>query len=194
MFLAGYTFGWLSTPGNGSSDAVLPIVQCHSTLACAGGETSFQCFQGYADTRCAHKASSQPAVWLTRHRLAPSAREPLQSSLLRGFGCRCGACDVGYYGLSSGECRECGNRILVLFLSHAVPALTILGTTLFLFWGGKVDPQKANRSAAATSPASMVRHIVVWVSCSSCGKPTSCLGPISGHGELLVRVPCFVES
>ena len=141
MFLAGYTFGRLSTPGNGSSDAVLPIVQCHSPLACAGGETSFQCFQGYADTRCAHKASSQPAVWLMRHRLAPSAREPLQSSLLRGFGCRCGACDVGYYGLS-GRCHECGNRILVLFLSRAVPALTILGVTLFLFWGGKVDPKK----------------------------------------------------
>ena len=138
MFLAGYTFGGLSAPGNGSSDAILPIVQCHSTLACAGGETSFQCFQGYADTRCAHKASSQPAVWLTRHRLAPSAREPLQSSLLRGFGCRCGACNVGYYGLWR-QCHDCGNRILVLFLSHAVPALTILGTTLFLFYGGKVD-------------------------------------------------------
>jgi hypothetical protein len=57
-FLAGYTFGGLSTPGNGSSGIVLPIVQCHSTLACAGGGTSFQCFQGYADTRCAHKAST----------------------------------------------------------------------------------------------------------------------------------------
>ena len=58
MFLAGYTFGRLSTPGNGPSDAVLPIVKCHSTLACAGGESSFQCFQGYADTRCAHLAST----------------------------------------------------------------------------------------------------------------------------------------
>jgi hypothetical protein len=85
--------------------------------------------------------SEQPTCRLAHATLAPSAREPLQSSLLRGFGCRCGACDVGYYGFS-GRCHECGNRYLVLFLACAVPALTILGITLFLFWGGKVDPKK----------------------------------------------------
>ena len=137
--------------------------------------------------------SEQPTCRLAHATPTCAVRPRTPSKLLRGFGCRCGACDVGYYGLS-GECHECGNRILVLFLSHVVPALTILVATLFLFWGGKVDPQKANRSAAATSATSMFRHIVVWVSFSSCGKPTSCIGPISGHGELLVRVPCFVES
>ena len=61
--MAGYTFGLLSTPGNGSSDAVLPIIECHSKHACVGGETSFQCFLGYADARCAWTHvpnSSQP--------------------------------------------------------------------------------------------------------------------------------------
>ena len=53
VFVAGHTFGGLSTPGNGSTDTVLPIVECHSMQACAGGETSFQCFPGYVDTRCA---------------------------------------------------------------------------------------------------------------------------------------------
>jgi hypothetical protein len=53
MLCAGHTFGGLSTPGNGSSDAVLPIVECHSVQACVGGETSVQCAPGYVDTRYA---------------------------------------------------------------------------------------------------------------------------------------------
>jgi hypothetical protein len=63
---AGYTFGRLLTPGNGTSSAVLPIVECHSKLACAGGQTSAQCFQGYTDTRLPHKpAPNLPRpVWL----------------------------------------------------------------------------------------------------------------------------------
>ena len=136
-FWAGYTFGGLSTPGNGSSYAVLPIVQCHSTLACAGGDTSFQCLQGYADTRCSHEPTA-------RIPFGSSAREFLRNSLPRGFGRRCGACDVGYYGLS-GRCHECGSEWAVLFLSRVLPALAILAATAFLFYGGKSDLLKAHR-------------------------------------------------
>jgi hypothetical protein len=51
---AGYTFGVLSKRGNGSSEAIVPIVKCHSKLACLGGETSL-CAGGYVDTRCRYK-------------------------------------------------------------------------------------------------------------------------------------------
>ena len=132
MLAAGYTFGGLSTPGNGTSDAVLPIVECHSTLACAGGGTSFQCFPGYTDTRFACKRPICPGRSAAR---LPSSRELLAGALLRGFGCRCGACDVGYYGVS-GQCRECGDKSLVLFLAYAVPILMILALSCFLFWSG----------------------------------------------------------
>jgi hypothetical protein len=36
----------------------------------------------------------------------------------------------------SGQCYECGNASVTLFLSRAVPALGILALTAFLFWGG----------------------------------------------------------
>ena len=64
-------------------------------------------------------------------------RTALARALLRGFGGRCGACDAGYYGVS-GQCYECGNKSLVLFLAYAVPVLVILALTCFLFWSGKV--------------------------------------------------------
>ena len=82
-------------------------------------------------------ASEQPTYRLA-HMTPTYAVRPRTPSLRRGFGCRCGACDVGYYGLL-GRCYECGNRIFVLFLSRAVPALTILAITAIFFWGGNVE-------------------------------------------------------
>ena len=84
----------------------------------------------------APQASAQVArAGLAQGWLTPSTRELLHSAFLRRFGCRCGACDVGYYAVS-GQCYECGNASLTLFLSRAVPALGILALTAFLFWGG----------------------------------------------------------
>jgi hypothetical protein len=132
---AGYTFGNLSSPGNGTSEAVLPIVKCHSDRACRGGETHAQCFPGYADTRCADGHE--------RTRLAASPAGCAHCSW--GFARRCGTCDVGYYSLW-GQCRECGPDALVVFLSRAVPALGALALTSFFFYGGELALPR--RSAA----------------------------------------------
>ncbi len=110
-------------------------------------------------------ASEQPSYRLAHAKPAYAVR-PRTSSLLRGFGCRCGACDVGYYGLL-GRCHECGNRILVLFLSHAVPFLTILAITAIFFWGGNVDLPKANhcryiRSVGGSSHRSVRVLQLMW--------------------------------
>ena len=128
----GYTFGGLSTPGNGSSESVLPIVKCHTVQACAGGETASQCSLGYFDRRCAckrpTKSGSRPAETLHLRTLSR-----LHCRL--GSGCRCGRCDVGYYSLL-GQCNDCGNPSLVLFLSRAIPAFGVGGTTAVFFFGG----------------------------------------------------------
>ena len=42
-----------------TSEAVRPIVKCHSSPACLGGETA-QCGQGYVDTRCATGFAASP--------------------------------------------------------------------------------------------------------------------------------------
>jgi hypothetical protein len=67
--------------------------------------------------------------------LQASSRWMQQRHFSCGFGCRCGACDVDYYGLW-GKCRACGSQALVFFLSRAVPALGTLAVTSFFFWGG----------------------------------------------------------
>ena len=48
---AGYTFGALSIPSDGSNDAVLPVVKCHVAEACLGGPDSL-CGDGYHGLRC----------------------------------------------------------------------------------------------------------------------------------------------
>jgi hypothetical protein len=142
--MAGYTFGALSTPGNGSSGAILPIVKCHSMHACVGGETSFQCFPGYVDTRCACK---QAPNLLQPDWLEPSLCTSGLPAL--GFGCRCGTCDIGYYGLA-GQCHECGDMRLVFFLSRALPANGIVAITAFLYWGGMAALLSGERVAVET--------------------------------------------
>jgi hypothetical protein len=131
---AGYTFGALSTQGNGSGDAVLPIVECHSMSACLGGETSLQCFQGYTDTRCACEQVPSTSCGRLEVGFRRCGNLYLGCSAPR-FGCRCGTCDIGYYGLW-GRCHECGHASLVFFLSRAVPALGTIASTAFFFWGG----------------------------------------------------------
>ena len=134
----------------------------------------------------APQASAQPATaGLAQGRLTPSTRELLHSAFLRRFGCRCGACDVGYYGMS-GHCYECGHASLSLFLSRGVPALGILGVTAFLFWGGTFAPLRHPHSVRALPHG----PIMVWVSCSSVWQPIACHHPISGHGELLALRCC----
>jgi hypothetical protein len=121
------------------SEIVLPIIRCHSKLACAGGETS-PCSPGYAGTRCAcdhappgltthtHPVQIRPAWVVCRH-ICPYQFKP------SGFGHRCGMCDVGYYSLSA-RCEECGDANLVQFLSKAIPIFGAIGVTAFLFYGG----------------------------------------------------------
>ena len=104
------------------------------------------------------RANCQHSFWLVRERLVPSAPELLQNSLSRGFGRRCGACDVGYYGLSWDDVTSAW---AVLFLSRVLPALAILAATAFLFYGGKSALPKANRypvwlSLHPQRPASIV--------------------------------------
>ena len=48
---AGHTFGAVSTPSDGSTDAVLPVVECHVAEACLGGPDS-PCGDGYHGLRC----------------------------------------------------------------------------------------------------------------------------------------------
>ncbi len=134
---AGYTFGGLSIPGNGSSDAILPIVECHSAEACIGGETSNQCFPGYVDTRSAAKEASPMCHAAVVHSCRTLAILLITRNIW-AFGCRCGTCDVGYYSVS-GQCRVCGDASLVFFLSRAVPALGVTIITGFFFWGGTLS-------------------------------------------------------
>ncbi len=68
----------------------------------------------------------------------------------RGFGCRCGMCDVGYYDLW-GKCHECGSQALVSFLSRTVPALGILAVTALFFWAGGLAFQFLLRRNAAVA-------------------------------------------
>ncbi len=48
---AGHTFGALSTPSDGLSADVLPVVECHVAEACLGGPESL-CGDGYDGLRC----------------------------------------------------------------------------------------------------------------------------------------------
>ena len=50
-------------------------------------------------------------------------------------GLRCGMCDSGYYRLF-GNCKICDGVALVTVLAIVVPAVAVLGTTVFVFWGG----------------------------------------------------------
>ena len=81
------------------------------------------------------RAPNLPRPVHCKTKTAFQPRSTLAGALLRAFACRCGACGVGYYGVS-GRCHECGHRSLVLFLAYAVPILTILPLTCFLFWSG----------------------------------------------------------
>ena len=44
-------------------------------------------------------------------------------------------CDSGYYRLF-GNCKICDSVALVMVLAIVVPAVAVLGTTVFIFWGG----------------------------------------------------------
>jgi hypothetical protein len=74
-------------------------------------------------------------------------------------GLRCGMCDSGYYRLF-GNCKICDGVALVTVLAIVVPAVVVLGTTVFIFWAGThvpctfrpTHPSHAARcSVAATS-------------------------------------------
>ena len=86
---------------------------------------------------------------------------------------RCGACDVGYYGVS-GQCYECGHKSLVLFLAYVVPVLMSLALTCFLFWSGIIAlPRHPQRLCLIEGAMAM------WVSCSFVGVSIARHGAVS---------------
>ena len=48
-------------------------------------------------------------------------------------------CDSGYYRLF-GNCKMCDDVALVTVLAIVVPAVVVLGTTVFIFWAGTHMP------------------------------------------------------
>jgi hypothetical protein len=186
--LAGYTFGGLPTPSNGTSNAVLPIVECRSTRACVGGDTSLQCSPGYADTRCPSKAQVAFGKFQLKADSRCGPEKCLAFIAMRlglGFGGRCGDCDVGYYAMS-GQCYACGDASLVFFLSRAVPALGIVAGTAFFFWGGIFD---LPRFIALLSFTSHRAPEVVRVSCSCVREQVAGHDPVSRYSEFSSE-PC----
>jgi hypothetical protein len=133
--------------------------------------------------RNCERPTSRPVHRKTCFRLPADSAEPrtaLASALFRRFGGRCGACDAGYYGVS-GQCYECGDKSLVLFLAYVVPVFMILSLTCFLFWSGKFAlPRHLQRSCLIEGAMAM------RVCCSFVGKSAACHGAVSRHGELRV--------
>ena len=109
-----------------------------------------------------------------------------------GFGCRCGRCDVGYYGLS-GQCYKCGSTSLVFFLSRAVPALGIVGMTAFFYGGGIVSFPTHRYSCVRRASSLPHSPMLTPLLCSCVGQPTVDHGPFPGYGTLAgyVALVCF---
>ena len=134
------------------------------------------------------RLSSHPTVWLTRNRLTPSAREPLH----------CSEGSVAGVAPAMSDTTACWDDVTSAATEYScsffpTPSQFLQSWRSLPSSSGVVTSIFQRRITAATSAASGVRHIVVCVSCSSCGKPISCLDPVSGHGELLARV-CLRES
>ena len=180
MLLAGYTFGGLSTPGNGSSYGVLPIVQCHSTLACAGGDTSFQCLQGYADTRCSH----EPTASIPSGSFESDLYRPLQSS----FETHCPEGSVAGVAHATSATMACRDDVTSAARNGPCSSFPA-SSQLLQSWQPQPSSSTAvnpfsRRRIASRFGCHRIRSVQLpsWcgcIACSSCGQPNSCHDPVS---------------